>query len=117
MRARDRRRNEVYHWVIEFTNSDPELIKLFLEFLRRIIGIDEARLKAQLFVHSDLSSLSKKRKWSDITGISLRNFNKIIVLKSKSPGLRLSKYGTLKIRCHSKEAFQKLDSLIRNVIV
>ena len=54
LRRDKRRKNDVYHWVIEFTNSDLRLVKLFVEFLRSIIKIDESRLKGQLFIYDDL---------------------------------------------------------------
>jgi len=117
LRRDKRRKNEVYHWVIEFTNSDPLLIKLFLDFLRRVIVIDETRLKAQLFIHNDLDKLGLQRKWSKIAGIPLKNFNKTIVLRSKGPNARLSRYGTLKIRYHSKEAFQRFSELIHDTLM
>lgn len=117
LRRDKRRKNEVYHWVIEFTNSDPVLIKLFLKFLRTVIGIKEDKLKAQLFIHSDLDREKVERKWSRISDINLGNFNKTIVLKSKGFGVRLSRYGTLKIRYHSKEAFHNLNALINNILM
>ena len=52
---RDKRRvNNVYHWVIEFTNTDPRLIKLFLLFMRKVLTIHEKKLKGQLFIYNDL---------------------------------------------------------------
>ena len=114
---RDRRReNETYHWVIEFTNSDPLLIKLFLQFLRDIIGVEEKRLKGQLFAYDDLDINDLKIFWSDCTKISLSNFNKAIVFKAKNGKFKPNPNGTFKVRYYSKEAFQKLNLLINNVL-
>jgi len=115
LRKDKRRKNDIYYWVIEFTNSEPNIIKLFLNFLRKIIKIDETRLKAQLFIHEDLKKEELEKFWSKITKISAENFNKTMILKSKNLKFKVSPYGTLKIRYHSKEAFQKLALLINKV--
>ena len=116
LRKDKRRKNDVYYWVIEFTNSDFRLIKLFLEFLRKIIKIDELRLKGQLFIYDDLKKNLLEKEWSRIMHIPLHNFNKTIVFKSKKGKYKPSPRGTFKIRYHSKEAFKKLDTLIKKIL-
>lgn len=116
LRKDKRRKNDVYHWVIEFTNSDLRLVKLFVEFLRSVIKIDESRLKGQLFIYDDLKKDLLEKKWSEITHIPLGNFNKTIIFKSKNERYKPNPNGTFKIRYHSKAAFKKLDSLIRNTL-
>jgi len=116
LRKDKRRKNDVYHWVIEFTNCDLRLIKLFLKFLRRIIRIDESRLKGQLFIYDDLKKGLLEKKWSINTRIPLDNFNKTIILKNKNEKYKPNPNGTFKIRYHSKEAFKKLDSLISKTL-
>ncbi|RKY29823.1 MAG: hypothetical protein DRP74_08145 [Candidatus Omnitrophota bacterium] len=116
LRKDKRRKNDVYYWVIEFTNSDSNLIKLFITFLRKIIKIDESRLKGQLFIYDDLNKKSLEKRWSRATGIPLVNFNKTIIFKSKNMKYRPNPNGTFKIRYHSKEAFQKLDYLVNKIL-
>ena len=115
LRRDKRRKNNVYHWVIEFTNSNPSLIKYFLVFLRRVIKIDESRLKGQLFIYNDLKQKRIEKDWSVISGIPLNNFNKTIILKSRNTKYKPNLNGTFKIRYHSKDAFQKLDLLINKI--
>ncbi len=115
LRRDKRRKNNIYHWVIEFTNSNSNLVKLFLGFLRKIIKIDETRLKGQLFIYEDLSKKMLEDRWSKITGISLDNFNKTIVLRSKNFKYKPNPEGTFKIRYHSKEAFQKLNIITNRI--
>lgn len=87
-----------------------------MAFLRKIIKIDESRIKGQLFIYDDLNKRELENKWSKISGIPLRNFNKTIVFKSKNIKYRPSPNGTFKIRYHSKDAFQKLASLVQNIL-
>ena len=116
LRRDKRRQNNVYHWVIEFTNSNPALIKYFVTFLRKIIKIDESRLKGQLFIYNDLIQKRVEKEWSVVSGIPLTNFNKTIILKSKNIKYKPNPNGTFKIRYHSKEAFRKLDSLVNKIL-
>lgn len=116
LRRDKRRKNDIYHWVIEFTNSDARLVKLFLAFLRRVIKIDETRLKGQLFIYDDLKKALLEQQWSGITSIPLSNFNKTIVFKSKNGKYKPNPNGTFKIRYHNKEAFKKPDFLISNTL-
>jgi len=41
--------------MIDFANSKPEMISLFLKFLRQICGIDENRLRAYLYCYENQS--------------------------------------------------------------
>jgi len=116
LRRDKRRKNEIYYWAIEFTNSNSRLIALFARFLRQIIQIDEARLKGQLLIYDDLNRIKLEKKWSRASGIPLVNFNKTILLSSKNSKYRPNPEGTFKIRYHSKEAFKKLDSIINKVL-
>ncbi|MCK4519488.1 MAG: hypothetical protein KAU12_05145 [Candidatus Omnitrophica bacterium] len=110
---KDKRSNKnVYYWVIEFTNSDFRLIKLFLKFLRQIIKIDESKLKGQLFIYDDLDKHKIEKKWSNISAIPIERFNKTIIFKAKNGKYKPNPNGTFKIRYHSKETYAKLNSLI-----
>lgn len=117
LRKDKRREHNTYYWAIEFTNSDYCLVELFLEFLRKIIKIDESRLKGQLFIYDDLNRAKAEKKWSKVAGIPLRNFNKTIIFKFNNSKYKPNPNGTFKIRYHSKEAFQRLSALISKVLV
>lgn len=116
LRKDKRREKDAYYWVIEFTNSNPKLVKLFLVFLRKIIKINEVKLKGQLFIYDDLSQPKLEKMWSKETKIPLNNFNKTIVLKAKNSKYKPNPNGTFKIRYHSKEAYQKLSALVSQIL-
>lgn len=116
LRRDKRRKGDVFYWVIEFTNSNPKLVKLFLVFLRKIIKISESRLKGQLFIYDDLETQKLEKMWSKETGIDLGNFNKTIILRAKGSKYKPNPNGTFKVRYHSKEACQKLNLLVNEVL-
>ena len=68
---------------------------------------------------SELRQKSKpelEKMWSKETGIPLNNFNKTIVLKAKNSKYKPNPNGTFKVRYHSKEAYQRLDLLVNQVL-
>jgi len=59
---------------IRFTNSDPDVIKLFLKTLRSVFLIQEHRLKVRVHIHDYQDDTEIKRFWSDMTEIPLSQF-------------------------------------------
>ena len=100
---------------IEFTNTDPKVIHLFLIFLRKIINPIEERIKAELFIYPDLNENSLTEYWSQITHIPKSRFNKAIILKGSGSKFKHNPLGTIKIRYHHKEHFLKLQGIIDKV--
>ncbi|MDO8602507.1 MAG: hypothetical protein Q7O04_01495 [Candidatus Omnitrophota bacterium] len=117
LRRDKRRKNEIYYWAIEFTNSNPKLIKLFATFLRKIIKIEENKLKGQLIVYNDIQKKKLEKFWSTISGIPLFNFNKTVILSAKNSLYKPNPNGTFKVRYHSKEVFKRLDRILNSIIV
>lgn len=101
----------IFYYQIEFTNSDPLLVKLFLRFLREVIKIDKERLKCELFLYPDLDKTAIEAKWSRITSIRKDRFNKTIILKA-NPRFKPNPLGTCKIRYVGKPEYVKMNNVI-----
>ena len=85
-------------WVrnVDVTNTNPDIIRLFLDFLRKDIEVDESRLKLQLQIHEGDNREYMENYWSKITGIPRNRFTKTIV---RPQGNKVGKsMGTCKIR-------------------
>lgn len=65
-----------YGELFRFCNSDPKIIKLFLELLRRSFNIEEARLRGELKCRADQNVKYLEAYWSKITEIPLSSFYK-----------------------------------------
>ncbi|KKP51423.1 MAG: hypothetical protein UR42_C0015G0012 [Candidatus Roizmanbacteria bacterium GW2011_GWA2_33_33] len=102
-------------FAVEFTNTDPRAIKMFLRFLRKIVGSDEDRIKAELFLYPDLNEDKLKKFWSKVTKIPLNRFQKTIFLKKKVSAFKANPLGTMKIRYSHKEHFLKIKGIINKV--
>ncbi len=57
-----------------FGNSDPEIIKLFLQLLRRVFNIDEKKFRCTLQGREDQDIKTLELFWSGITKIPLNQF-------------------------------------------
>ena len=81
---------------VNFVNSNPEMIIIFLRFLRRICGISEDRLKALIHLYPDHNEEDLKIFWSTITEIPNKRFYRSFVHVGKvGTYKRRSQYGTL----------------------
>ena len=102
-------------FAVEFTNTDPRAIKMFLRFLRKVIVPVESRIKAELFLYPDLNDNKLKKFWSKMTKIPINRFQKTIFLKKKTSIFKANPLGTIKIRYSHKEHFLKIKGIINEV--
>ncbi len=98
---------------VDFANSSPQMVKLFLKFLRNICGVGEQRLRIYLYCHSYCDIEKMKEYWHQITKIPLSQFTKPYVRKgSLNLSERKLPYGMVHIRYNDK----RLLGTIRNWI-
>ena len=96
---------------VKFANSDPEMIKVFLKFLRNICGIFEERLKVLIHMYPDQDEKTLIKFWSFVTKIKKENFYKSYTHEGKKGTYKnKSLYGTLAVHYSDK----KLLNLILN---
>lgn len=102
------------NYTIDFANSNTEMVKLFVNFLRTICGIDENRLRLHLYCYGDQDIERLKRYWSRITKISKNKFIKPYVrndFKKEKSGKM--KYGLIHIRYSDKKLFLQIQDWIK----
>ena len=103
-------------WIypVDVTNTHPEIIQSFLDFLRKDIGITEMRLKLQLQIHDGDNQEEIEDYWSKATKIPRERFTKTII---RPTGHKIGKsMGTCKIRYSDKLTHLKLQSLLESVL-
>ncbi len=101
---------------VDFTNSDPLMIQLFLKFLRLIYRPSEKKFRVYLYCYSnqDLGSLIKY--WSKITRIPRSQFSKPYVRSDFREDGRKMKYGMIHIRYHDKKLLLDIKSMIESYV-
>ncbi len=81
---------------VGFSNSNPEMIKVFLLFLRQICGVEERRIKPMIHMYTDQDKNFLEEFWAGATGIDKNNFYRTYVHEGKRGTYKnKSKYGTL----------------------
>ena len=71
-------------------NTEPLMIKLFLQFLKNICGFKQSRIKAWILIYPDLDERLCRSFWSRKTGLSSDNFHKSALVKGTHKSKRIS---------------------------
>lgn len=102
---------------IDLANSDPQMIKLFLKFLRETCGVDEERLRARLYCYANQNIDFLKKYWHGVTKVPLKQFSKPYIRKDflleKSGKM---KYGLLHIIYSDKKLFLQIKNWINQYL-
>jgi len=102
---------------VDFANSNPEMIQVFLKFLREICGINEERLRIYLYTHSYDNLEELKTYWQKITKVSLAQFTKPYIRRG-NPNLSNRKlpYGLIHVRYNDKRLLKIITNWINEYI-
>lgn len=111
---KDKRWENTWSYTVDLTNTNVDIIKLFLEFLRKDIGVDEQRLKLQLQIHEGDNQAKLETYWSRVTQIPLQRFTKTTIRpKGKKVGKSM---GTCKVRYSDKPTYMKIHFLLHKIL-
>lgn len=102
---------------VDFANSDPRTLQLFVKYLRRIFGIDERKLRLYLYCHSNQNILILKTFWSSLLDIEPDKFTRPYIKNAGSDKKRLMPWGLLHIRYNDKRLLEKILSLCSDLMV
>lgn len=61
---------------VDFANSDPDMIKLFIHFLRKIYSVDETKFRIYLYTFPNLPMETTMQFWSNLTKVAISQFSK-----------------------------------------
>jgi hypothetical protein len=99
---------------VALSNSNPEMIKLFIRFLRIICGIDDARVHITLHHYEDHDPSEIMKFWSDLTEIPLSQFYKpYLHIRRKGTYRTPSKYGTISVQYSDSNLLEKILDWIK----
>jgi hypothetical protein len=80
--------------LVRLANTDPQMIKLFANFLLTLCDVPKDKLRLALYIYEDLDDIECRKYWSK--NIGLNHFHKTMVLPSRHKTKKLP-YGTCTI--------------------
>jgi len=102
---------------VVLANSDPNIINLFLKFLRKICRVKEVKIKAWLNVFDDINVKKATEFWSKKTGVPLSKFSKPAIRKSKGGSYKnKSVYGTISVFVSNIKLKELMDKWCKEAI-
>ena len=101
---------------VDFANSDPRLLKIFIKFLREICGVDETKMRFYLYCFSNQDSEYLKNFWKGELKVSINQFTKPYIKENATTKTRIIAYGVLHIRYNDKRLLEKILSLCSTLI-
>ncbi len=106
------------HPPVSFSNSDPEMIKIFMKYLRKIFIVKEDKIKYEIQTHPNISEAEAKRFWSKIVETEINNFavyNRISKAGQFVRPANFLPYGTLHIRISDRKLFYRIKGYIKGI--
>ncbi|MFA5270767.1 MAG: helix-turn-helix domain-containing protein [Candidatus Omnitrophota bacterium] len=102
---------------VSFSNSDPGMIVLIMEFFRKICKVSEDKFRGALHIHPHLDVDKAKRYWSKISGIPIKQFHKSQISVSKASKNKKDSlpFGTFSIYISDTLLRAKIDGWIKGV--
>lgn len=79
-----------------FINSDPEIIRIFVNGLKSVLNISSDQMRVSIRIYEDLDREKSLDYWAQIVGIPKIKFVNVDVLKGKKTGKL--KYGLCRVR-------------------
>ena len=102
-----------------FANSNPDMIKLFLRFLREIIHVPEDKLRVKIHIYPNIDEESAINFWSQVTNMPKERFHITQQISRASKGKRPKNslpYGTLRLDVTRFQNFFKIQGWIDGLI-
>ncbi|MBI1985002.1 MAG: hypothetical protein HYS60_02765 [Candidatus Wildermuthbacteria bacterium] len=94
--------------LIRVANTDPLMIRLFVNFLQEVCGVPKGKIRAHILLYPDLNSMECKNFWVQQSSLPLENFNKSVLIEGRHKTRRLP-YGVCYITVCSTYLKQKMD--------
>jgi hypothetical protein len=97
---------------VDFANSDPELVKIMMNFFRKICKVENEKIKVQLIVHKNIIINEAVSYWAKLTKLPISQFMKTCcAVSSASKGKRNKNslmHGTVHIRINDVKLFFRI---------
>jgi len=106
--------NKKNKWSIKLGNTDPALLKIFMDFLIDLFGAKKSKFRFTLQIFTDIDSKEALEYWVHALGVDIWQFGKPTVTISGSIGTyrQKSRYGVVTVCYHNKKLRDILVSML-----
>lgn len=103
--------------LVRFSNGDPEMIKIMMEFFRKICSVPESKFRGYIHIHPHLDYKVAEKYWSGVTDIPLKQFFKTYRIQNKSSQNKKDTlpYGVLDIYVMDTKLFYKITGWAKGI--
>ncbi|MDO8574287.1 MAG: hypothetical protein Q7R86_01545 [bacterium] len=101
---------------VDLANSDPKMIEVFLNFLRKTYEVDERKFRVLLYCYADQDVRKLTSFWSSITRISKSQFTKPYVRKDFRKNGRKMENGMIHVRYIDKKLLLDIKERIAKYV-
>ncbi len=99
---------------VAITNTDPNMLRVAVNFYRNCLRIEEDKLRVALFLYNDININTAVKFWSDLLSVNPKQFIKTQILQSRAKLTKTkSKYGICTLYCSNTEQSIKILEWIR----
>ena len=105
---------------LNFSNSDPLMILVYIRFLREILKISEEKIRAGIHIYPSISVEKAKKFWSKITKLPEDRFYIITQVSRASQNKRpfnILPHGTIAIKVNNRQQFYKVKGMIKGIVL
>lgn len=107
------------HHPVSLSNSDPELVKIFLRFLREVCNINEEKIKGEVRVYEHHNEAYLLNFWNQTTNIPFSRLktikNGVSISSQRLRPYNVLPYGTIQIRVNSTQLYHKIMGWIEGL--
>jgi transcriptional regulator with XRE-family HTH domain len=100
---------------LTFINSDPKLVKYFINTFRKAFDVDERRFRALIHVHNYHNINQQIEFWSKITKIPKSQFTKPYNKPNTEKRIKENYQGCISIRYYGRETRQEMLFMIDEI--
>lgn|SRR3989344_5091327 len=99
---------------VDFANSDPNMVELFMRFLRERYALDSKRLYCQIYYYADQDIDAITRFWSKKLALTPRSFRYPYRNHKVKAGSKQLQYGVVHIRYNDKKLLRDVLNLVES---
>lgn len=101
-----------------FTNSDPDMVDVYMRFIRKIYNVPDIRIRGEIHVYPNTNVDETREFWAKVTRLPPDRFYIITMVSRLSAGKRsprLLPHGTVTIRIHNRRLFHEMKGMMRGL--